>query len=171
MKKTLLALFALALTATAASAQTTTAPGAATKTTGTDANQTAHHEEMMKMDGRGASHHGHGKNHGHKSPAQHAAKMAKELGLTADQQAKVQGIFLAQNQEMETLKAKYAANANHQAMRPEAEAIHAKYDGQLKTALGADAYARYDKMRDEHREENKKGHQMKADRMKAKIKS
>ena len=171
MKKTLIALFALALTASAASAQTTTAPGAAVKTTGTDANQTAVHEQMMQHDGKGGAHHG----KGHKSPAQkadqHAAKMAKELGLTADQKAKVQSIFVAQNQEMTTLKAKYAGNTNHQAMHPEAEAIHAKYDAQLKTALGADAYARYDKMRDEHRNENKKGHQMKADKLKAKAKS
>lgn len=147
MKKTLFALAALALTTTAASAQTTTAPATATPgatvTTGTDANQNARHGRLMGQDGH----------HGHKSPAQqadrHAAKMAKELGLTADQKAKVEGIFLAQNQEMTALKAKYAGNADRQAMRPEAKALHDKYDDQLKAALGADAYARYDKMRDD----------------------
>lgn len=153
MKKTLLALFALALTATAASAQTT--PAAAPTPAATP----------------NAGHAGKGP----KSPAQkarrHAAKMAQELNLTADQKAKVESIFLAQTQEMAALKARYAGQgANRQAMRPEAKALRIKYDNQLKAALGADTYARYDKLRDERHDQLRAGHGPKDGSLKAKAK-
>jgi protein CpxP len=166
MKKTLIALAVLALTAASASAQTTTAPGAATITTGTNANQNARHARMA---GKGDM------AQGKKSPAEKAdhkaAKMAKELGLNADQEARVESLLLAQAQEMKTLKAKYAGTTNHDAMRPEAKALHDKYEGQLKTILGADAYARYDKMHDEHHDKGKGGHGPKDGQGKMKAKS
>ena len=163
MKKTLLALAVLALAATTASAQTTTAPGAATITTGTNANQTARH---ARMSGKGDM------AKAKKSPAEkadrNAAKMAKELGLNPDQEAKIESLLLARHQEMTALKARYASSGDKKAMRPEAKAIHEKYEGQLKTILGPEAYARYEKMRDGHHNKAKEGHGLKDGKMKAK---
>lgn len=165
MKKTLLALTVLALTATAASAQTTTPAGTAA-TAGTAAHQM---ERAGRGPGKGGQH------QGQKSPAQqadrHATKMAQELSLTADQKAQVESIFLAQNQEMTALKAKYAAGTNRQAMRPEAKAIHDKYDAQLRTALGTDAYARYDQQRDQRHDRMKQLRGGKEGKSKLKAKS
>ena len=163
MKKTLLALAVLALAATTASAQTTTAPGGATITTGTDANQNARH---ARMSGKGDM------ARAKKSPAQkadrHAAKMAKELGLNADQETKAESLLLARNQEMTALKARFASSGDKKALRPEAKAINEKYEAQLKTLLGTDAYARYGKMRNEHHDKAREGHGMKDGKMKAK---
>lgn len=158
MKKLLIALTALALTATAASAQTTTAPAAAT-----DASHHGRYRQLSKA-GKKA-----------KSPAQQAdrraARMAQALSLSADQEAKVEGIFLAQNQEMKALKARYAGNTDRQALRPEIQALRAKYDNQLQTALGADAYARYDKLRDERHDKIKQARGPKEGKTKLKVKS
>ncbi|WP_375417389.1 hypothetical protein [uncultured Hymenobacter sp.] len=150
MKKLLIALTALALTVATASAQTTPAPAGPTPTNGRHLGQ------------------------GAKSPVQQAdrraAKMTKELGLNADQEAKIEAVFLAQSQDMQALKAKYAGNPSRQAMRPEAQTLRDKYDGQLKAALGADVYARYDKLREERHDKMKQARGARKGKTKAKIK-
>ncbi|MDO7847547.1 hypothetical protein Q5H92_14350 [Hymenobacter sp. M29] len=131
MKKTLMLLAALAFT-TAGTSFAQTAP--ATTTT------------KVKM-------HGGKGGHGPKDPAKmadhKAGKMAKELGLNADQEAKVEQLFLARQQENQALKAKYGADRN--AARTEMKASHEKYEAQLKSILTPDQYAKFDKMKDEHR--------------------
>lgn len=134
MKKNLLLLTALALiTAGTAFAQTATA----VKTTGSDANQTALHQRLA--------------NKGPKDPAQHAdrhaGKMAKELGLNADQEARVEKLMLAREQESTALKAKYAADKK--AGRPEMKAAHDRYETQLKTILTPEQFAKLDKLKAE----------------------
>ncbi|UOQ96283.1 DUF4890 domain-containing protein [Hymenobacter sp. 5317J-9] len=128
MKKTLMLLAALAFT-TAGTSFAQTAPAATAP---------------AKM------HHGKG---GHKDPAkkadQHAAKMAKELGLTADQETKVEQLMLARQQETQALKTKYAANKT--AGRAEMKASHEKYEAQLKSILTPEQYAKFDQMKAEHR--------------------
>lgn len=176
MKKTLLALSLLvlsllALTISGATAQTTT------PATGTDMQPAP----LPRKDGRDGMREGGGDRRGParmaKTPAQradrHAAKMTKELGLTAEQEAKVESIVLARNQEMKTLRAKYAAGPDRQAGRAEMKAIKTKYNGQLQSALGPDLYARYDKVRDEQHNEAKQAHgaKMKNGKMKLKAKS
>ncbi|MCI1186081.1 DUF4890 domain-containing protein [Hymenobacter sp. DH14] len=148
MKKTLFLLVALALTTAGTSfAQT------AVKATGTDAKQTARHY------GKGQK--------GPKDPAKmadhKAGKMAKELGLTADQEAKVESLMLARQQESATLKAKYGAD--RKAGRTEMKAAHDRYEAQLKTILTPEQFAKMDKMKAEHHGHGKDGGKMK---MKAK---
>lgn len=156
MKKTVLALTVLALTAAAAAAQTPTPAGSPTPT------------ERL----------GRGRHQGPKSPAQqadrHAARMAKELGLSADQEAKVEGILLAQRQEMQALKARSAGPAGRQALGPEAQAIRQKYEAQLRATLGADAYARYEQQREQRHDRLKQaraGREGREGRAKLKAKS
>ena len=142
MKKTLFLLAALALaTAGPSFAQT------AVKTTGTDANQTARHYEKK----------------GPKDPAKTAShkadKMAKELGLNADQKSKVEKLMLARQQESTTLKTKYAADKN--AGRTEMKAAHDRYETQLKAILTPEQFAKMDKMKAEHHGHGKDGGKMK----------
>lgn len=132
MKKTLVLLASLALaTAGTAFAQ------APVKTTGTNANQTA----QQRANGQG-----------HKSPAQkadrHATKMAKQLGLNADQEGRVEQLMLARQQETAALKAKYGAD--RKAGRPEMKAAHDRYEAQLKAILTAEQYAKLTQLKDEH---------------------
>ena len=166
MKKTLLALSVLALSMSAAAAQTTTIPASSPD------RRPALPTRPMYAEGYGAK-----AAKTAKSPAQkadrHAAKIAKALGLTAEQEAKVETIVLARNQEMSALKAKYAAGADRKAGRADMKAVKTKYDGQLQTALGPDLYARYDKMRDEQHDRAKEtnGAKMKDGKPKMKAKS
>ncbi|GAB3571761.1 hypothetical protein [Hymenobacter daeguensis] len=130
MKKTLALLAALAFaTAGTSFAQT------AVKTTGSDANATARHYQKGPKDPAKMADH-------------KAGKMAKELGLSADQEAKVEQLLLARQQESQALKAKYAANKD--AGRAEMKASHEKYQAQLKAILTPEQYAKFDKMKDEH---------------------
>ena len=93
-----------------------------------------------------------GRQHAPKDPAKmadrKAGKMAKELGLTADQEAKVEQLLLARQQEGAALKAKYGADKK--AGRTEMKASHEKYQAQLKTILTPAQYAKFDQMKDEH---------------------
>ena len=148
MKKTLFLLAALALTTAGTSfAQT------AVKATGSDAKQTARHYESGKK--------------GPKDPAKmadhKAGKLAKELGLTADQEAKVEQLMLARQQESTALKAKYGTD--RKAGRTEMRAAHDRYEAQLKTILTPEQFAKMDKLKAEHHGHGKDGGKMK---MKAK---
>lgn len=129
MKKTLALLAALAL-ATAGTSFAQTAPAAGTK--------------VKTHGGKG--------NHGPKDPAKmadhKAGKMAKELGLSADQEAKVEQLLLARQQEGAALKAKFGTDKT--AGRTEMKAAHERYNAQLKTILTPEQYAKFDKMKDEH---------------------
>ena len=150
MKKTLLAALVALATAGTAAAQTKMAPVAPAQ----NPPAMSHGE-------------GHGKGKGHKTPAQkadrRAAKMAKELGLNPDQEAKVEAILLAENQEMTALHSK-ATPGTRGEMLPEMKAARDKYDAQLKAVLTAEQFAKLQAERAEHREERKekRGGKMKA---------
>ena len=152
MKKSLLLAALACATASFAHAQTP----AAVKVTGSDARQTALHEELMAKGGKPDQKPG-------KSPAQKAdhkaGKMAKELGLNADQEAKVEQILLAENTEMQALHAKAAGTHG---MSPAMKAAHDKYDAQLKAVLTPAQFAQLQARRAEHRTERKHGHAGKA---------
>ena len=144
MKKNLFLLAALAFaTAGTSFAQT------AVKTTGSDANQTARHYAAAKQ--------------GPKDPAKmadhRAGKMAKELGLTADQEAKVEQLMLARQQESAALKTKYGTD--RKAGRPEMKAAHDRYEAQLKAILTPEQFAKMDKLKAEHHGHGKDGGKMK----------
>ena len=107
MKKFLLPLLALALSATAASAQTTLdqAGGRPRRTP----------EEMAARQTEG---------------------LTKQLGLSADQAAKVQPILLARGQEMMAMRSQMqAGTADRNQLRTQMQASRAKYDDQLKAIL------------------------------------
>ena len=146
MKKTLFLLAALAFATAGTSFAQSTTP---VKVTGSDARQTALHEEMMAKPQPGQK-------AGHKpgkTPAQkadhRAGKMAKELGLNADQEAKVEQLLLDRQQETTALKTKYGTD--RKAGRTEMKAAHDRYEAQFKTILTPEQFAKMDKMQQEHR--------------------
>ena len=141
MKKTLFLLAALALaTAGTSFAQT------AVKATGTDAKQTARHYQKGPKDPAKMADH-------------RAGKLAKELGLNADQEAKVESRILARQQESAALKAKYGTD--RKAGRTEMKAAYDRYEAQFKTILTPEQFAKMDKMKAEHHGHGKDGGKMK----------
>ncbi len=147
MKKSLLLLAAMAF-ATASFAQTTPAATATTQLP-------THRVHRMGMH-KGA----------HKTPEQRAehrtAMLTKKLSLSADQQAKVQQIMLAQAQEGQALKAKYPAKEQRQALHQEMKAGHAKYQSQLQGVLTADQYGKLAALKKEHHQRGGHGDKQKA---------
>jgi Spy/CpxP family protein refolding chaperone len=134
MKKTLALLAALALTTAGTTFAQTTAP------TTTQAHK--------------------GKGGHHQNPGQKADKMAKELGLNADQKAKLEQLMQTRKQESAALKAKYGADKK--AGKADMKAAHDRYEAQLKTILTPEQYAKFDKMKAEHHGKGKDGGKAKA---------
>ena len=92
-----------------------------------------------------------------KSPAQkadrHAGKMAKELGLNADQETKVEQLLVARQQESAALKAKYSTDKK--AGRAEMKAAHDRYEAQMKTILTPEQFAKMSQMKADHHNHGK----------------
>jgi protein CpxP len=86
---------------------------------------------------------------GHKTPEQKAQHMTqvltKKLNLTADQQTKVNTIFLNKAVQMDSLKKSHAAD--RKATRQSRRAILTDLDGQLKTVLNADQQTKYTELK------------------------
>lgn len=134
MKKSLLLLASLVLTtAGPALAQ------APVKTTGSQANENARHRQLSAQSP--------------KTPAQKAdrkaGRMAKALGLNADQEARIEQLMLARQQEAAALKAKYGTDKK--AGRADLQAARDRYQAQLKTILTAEQYAKFNQLKEEHR--------------------
>lgn len=89
-----------------------------------------------------------------------AGKMAKKLGLNADQEAKVELLLLARQQETAALKAKYGTD--RKAGRAETKAAHERYQAQLKIVLTPEQFAKFNQMKDEHRGHDHGGGKTKA---------
>ena len=106
MKKFLLPLLAFALSATAASAQATP---------GQDGGRPQRTPEEMA--------------------ARQTQGLTKQLGLSADQSAKVQPILLARDQEMLALRGQMQVGGDRRQLRDQLMAGRAKYDDQLKAVL------------------------------------
>lgn len=132
MKKMLVLLAAFALTAEAASAQTAQ-PG-----------RMGQGRMMGRQD---------------VTPEQRADQMAQrltaQLGLSTDQTAKVREIALAQAQEGQALRSKYATAGSREGLGPDLKALRDKYDTQLKSVLTPDQYAKYDQQRDDRMDKRK----------------
>lgn len=142
MKKPLILLAALAFTsANAALAQ---APATSTATTATQAKGQPGLAKGKKAKAQ-------------KSPAQKAdhkaGKMAKELGLNADQEARVEQLMLARQQEVAALKAKYGADKK--AGRADMTAAQQRYESQLQTILTPEQYTKMNQLKAEHRSHDK----------------
>ncbi|MBJ6109699.1 hypothetical protein JAO73_11795 [Hymenobacter sp. BT523] len=78
--------------------------------------------------------------------------LAKELGLTADQQAKLQPILLAQRQDMLAMREKVQTGGRQRGMGQELKAAQAKYTEQIKAVLTPEQFAKFDQMKDEARD-------------------
>jgi len=141
-------LAAFALTVGTAAAQTTTpTASAASPTEGPRyGRQPGNPEEMAK----------------HQSQ-----RMTKELGLNADQTAKVHQLLLARGQEMQTLHAQAQDADNRAQLHEQMHANRAKYDEQFKAVLTADQYTRFAAMQAERMEHGRK-HDRKDGQVKAK---
>lgn len=135
MKKTLAILAAFLLTAGAASAQSSDLA-------------TAGRANRMGQ-GRGAN----------MTPEQRAdmqtQRLTKELTLTADQSTKVRTIALAENQELQALRAKFSSAGSRQGAGQEMKAIREKYDAQLKAVLTPEQVTKFDQMRDDQLDKRK----------------
>ena len=141
MKKNLLLLVALAF-ATAGTSFAQTAPAASPT-------MRAHQARGPKDPAKMADH--------------RAGKMAKELGLNADQEAKVEQLLLARQQETAALKTKYGTDKK--AGRVEMKAAHDRYQAQFKAILTPEQFAKFSQMKADHHGHGKDGGKMK---MKAK---
>jgi len=141
MNKPFVLLAALALAAGTAAAQ------APVKTTGTDANQNALHQNLQAKGGAKPG----------KTPAQKAdhkaGKMAKELGLSPDQEARMEKLLLDRQQESMALKTKYGAD--RKAGRAEMKAAHDRYETSFKAILTPEQFAKYQQKKDEHHDKTK----------------
>jgi len=123
MKKFLLPLLAVALSATVASAQAGPGPDSRPQRTP---------EEMAARQTQG---------------------LTKQLGLSADQAAKVQQIMLARDQEMLAMRGQMqAGTADRQQLRAQMMAGRTKYYDQLKAVLTPDQYTTYTTMQAHRRE-------------------
>ena len=140
MKKTLVLLAALALT-TAGTSFAQTAPAASPTM---QARKQAPRDPAKMADHR-------------------ASRMAKDLGLNADQEAKVEQLMLARQQETTALKTKYGTD--RKAGRPEIKAAHDRYEAQMKAILTPEQFAKLGQLKAEHHGHDKDGGKMK---MKAK---
>ncbi|GAA4004439.1 hypothetical protein GCM10022408_15290 [Hymenobacter fastidiosus] len=128
MKKMLILLAALTLTAGTVSAQTEMArPGRGAQLDRTPAQQA----DML------------------------AKRLTRELALSADQTDKVRQISLASASAMQALRGKYAAGGSRQGMGPEMKALRDQNDAQLKAVLSADQYRTYDQLRDDQVEKRR----------------
>jgi|GEM_PF-6023695 len=131
MLKPLALLAALALTTTGAFAQTTSPPAAT----------------APPMASKGP--------HKMKSPEQMAArrsqKMAQQLGLSPDQQSRLQAALLAERQGMTATPAPADRKALHQAMQTN----HAQYEAQVQAILTHTQFTQYTALQQQKRTEAK----------------
>jgi protein CpxP len=145
MKKLLLPLLALVLSATAASAQMAPAQGGG--------RQVHSPEEMATRQTEG---------------------LTKRLGLSADQSAKVQQIMLDRDKEMMAMRGQVQAGTDRAQLREQMQANRAKYDDQLKQVLTPDQFTQYTAMQANRRHRggpNLKDGKVKAKDGKMKIKA
>jgi Spy/CpxP family protein refolding chaperone len=78
--------------------------------------------------------------------------LAKELGLSADQQAKLQPVLLAQRQEMMAMRDKVQTGGRQRGMGQDLKAAQARYDAQIKGILTPEQYTKFSQMKDEQRD-------------------
>ncbi len=91
-----------------------------------------------------------------KAPGQQADRrtqyLAKELSLTADQQARLTPILLAQRHDMLALRDKMQAGGRRAGMGQELKAAQAKYTEQIRAVLTPEQYTKFDQLKDEQRD-------------------
>lgn len=90
------------------------------------------------------------------SPEQQATRrtqyLSKELSLSADQQARLQPILLAQGQELQRLRAQ-AGGAGRQGTGQQLKALQADYEQKIRAVLTPEQYTKFDQLKDERRDQ------------------
>lgn len=81
-----------------------------------------------------------------------AQYLAKELGLNADQQAKLLPILLAQRQDAQALRQQVSTAGRRRGLAQDVKANQAKYDEQIRAVLTPAQYTKFDQMRTEQQE-------------------
>lgn len=84
--------------------------------------------------------------------ARRAQYLAKELGLSADQQAKLQPLLLAQRQQMQVLREQRVTGGRRMGTAQDLKAAQAKFDEQLKAVFTPEQYTKFNAMRDDQRD-------------------
>lgn len=88
-----------------------------------------------------------GSKSGSYSPAEHAAKLQKKLGLSDQQTQQVQALFEETNQKVSALK---ASGADRATIKAEKKNIKAEQNDKLNSILTPEQWAQYEKMMAEH---------------------
>ena len=73
--------------------------------------------------------------------------LSTELGLSAEQQTKLQPILLAQREQMQTLREGRVTNGRRYGSPQDMKAAEAKFDEQLKTVFTPEQFAKYTQMK------------------------
>ena len=73
--------------------------------------------------------------------------LGTELGLSAEQQTKLQPILLAQREQMQTLREGRVTNGRRYGSPQDMKAAEAKFDEQLKTVFTPEQFAKYTQMK------------------------
>ena len=81
-----------------------------------------------------------------------AQYLAKELGLNADQQARLQPILLAQRQQLQILREQRITGGRRLGTAQDLKAAQAKFDEQFKAVFTSEQYARFSQMQTEQRD-------------------
>lgn len=80
-------------------------------------------------------------------------RLTRQLGLSAEQQTKVQAIYLAQANEASAARTQATSgNANRGDMRQKMQEGRARLDAQLQEVLTAEQYAKYEQQRQDRGE-------------------
>ncbi|WP_019948033.1 hypothetical protein [Hymenobacter aerophilus] len=83
------------------------------------------------------------------TPEQQADRLTKQLGLSADQRTRLVALEQARRDEMKTMRDQLQTGGDRTAMRQTMQTARTKYDTQLKDILTADQYTRYSQQREE----------------------
>ncbi|MFC6225153.1 hypothetical protein ACFP2F_18035 [Hymenobacter artigasi] len=81
-----------------------------------------------------------------------AQYLGKELGLTADQQARLAPILMAQRQQLQLLREQRTTGGRKLGTAQDLKASEARADEQIKTVLTPEQFTKFAQMRDEQRE-------------------
>ena len=81
-----------------------------------------------------------------------AQYLAKEMGLNADQQARLQPILLAQRQQLQALREQRTTGGRRFGTAQDLKAAQTKFDEQFKAVFTAEQYARFSQMQAEQRD-------------------
>jgi periplasmic protein CpxP/Spy len=109
-------------------------------------------QEDGTSDGQGAPSTQQSEQGGHRGmgPTQRVERLAKQLSLTSDQQAKVQGILQNQQTSMQNLR--QDSSLSPQDRRTKVMDIRSAANAQIRAVLTADQQQKWDQMRESHQQ-------------------